>query len=187
LTAALDAFATSGFNGASARQIAKDAGVSLSLLLYHFSTKEELWQAVFKDIFNKGSPAGVIRDEHLAQAPASEQLKVVIEHVVQLFALHPALHRLMTLEGHKLTDRLIWMCDTYTKTEFHDFCSLLKAAQAEGKVHLVDPERLRFAIIALAAVPFSVSAEYEYLTKRNPFSPTEIRNAVDFINRLVFK
>jgi hypothetical protein len=79
------------------------------------------------------------------------------------------------------------MCDTYLKRDFRDICKLIEAAQKEGKVHMVDPERLRFAIIALAAVPFSVSAEYEYVTKRNPFSPSEIRNAIEFINRLVFK
>jgi TetR/AcrR family transcriptional regulator len=187
LQEALEAFATSGFDGASARQIAKEAGVSLSLLLYHFTTKEELWKAVFEDIFKKGSTAAIIQEEHVGQAPAAEQLKVVIEHIVQIFAMHPALHRLMTLEGHKLTDRLVWMFDTYLKKDFRDICNLVEAAQKEGKVHMVDPERLRFAIIALAAVPFSVSAEYEYVTKRNPFSPSEIRNSVEFINRLVFK
>jgi TetR/AcrR family transcriptional regulator len=62
-----------------------------------------------------------------------------------------------------------------------------KAAQAEGKVHARSPARLRFAIVALAAVPLSASLEYVYLAKRNPFSPAEILSAIEFFNRLVFK
>jgi TetR/AcrR family transcriptional regulator len=187
LSAALEAFADSGFSGASTRDIAKRARVSISLLVYHFRSKEGLWRAVFDDLFSKGAAEAVVRDEHLEKASASEQLRVLIEHTVQLFALNPALHRLMTHEGHRLSDRLEWICDTYTKKDFQDTCNLIRAGQAEGKVRKEDPERLRFAIIALAAVPFSVSAEYQYLTKRNPFSPSEIRNAIDFIERLVFR
>lgn len=187
LKAALEAFANSGFDGASTREIAKAAGVSISLLVYHFTTKEDLWKAVFDDLFTRGSTANVIREEHLGDAPAAEQLRVVIEHIVQLFALNPALHRLMTHEGHQLSERLVWMCDKYTKKEFVNICDLIRRGQAEGRVQMLDPERLRFAIIALAAVPFSVAAEYQYLTKRDPFSPPEIRNAIDFIGRLVFK
>ncbi len=187
LKAALEAFANYGFDGASTREIAKAAGVSISLLVYHFTTKEDLWKAVFDDLFNRGSTAAVIREEHLGDAPAAEQLKVVIEHIVQLFALNPALHRLMTHEGHQLSERLVWMCESYTKKEFVNLCNLIRRGQEEGTVQMLDPERLRFAIIALAAVPFSVAAEYQYLTKRNPFSPPEIRNAIDFIGRLVFK
>jgi len=50
-TAILDAaervFALHGFDGASMRQIATEAGVAQALLHYHFGTKEKLYEAMF--------------------------------------------------------------------------------------------------------------------------------------------
>ena len=46
VTAARHAFASVGFAGASTREIAKEAGVAQSLLLYHFGSKDALWRAV---------------------------------------------------------------------------------------------------------------------------------------------
>src|ERR1700688_3725269 len=45
LRAALDEFARSGFDGTTTRSIAKIAGVTPPLILYHFESKEKLWLA----------------------------------------------------------------------------------------------------------------------------------------------
>lgn len=47
LDAAERVFALHGFEGASMRQIATEAGVAQALLHYHFGTKEKLFQAMF--------------------------------------------------------------------------------------------------------------------------------------------
>ncbi|KEQ52033.1 TetR/AcrR family transcriptional regulator [Sphingobium chlorophenolicum] len=186
LRAALNAFANFGFDGASTRAIAADAHVSISLLLYHFSSKDELWKAVMTDIMDHirqaRSPNGDIPG-----ATATEKLKLLIDRTVRFFAEYPALHRLMTLEGHQLSDRLIYLCESYVKDEFRMLCGLILDAQKEGTVIDVDPARLRIAITAVAAVPFSVAAEYQYLTKQSPFTTKEIEGTIDMINRLVFK
>jgi TetR/AcrR family transcriptional regulator len=44
LRAAVELFAESGLNGASIAGIAKRAGVTKSLVMYYFPTKEELWR-----------------------------------------------------------------------------------------------------------------------------------------------
>lgn len=50
LEAALDAFAKHGFAGASTRDIARQAGVNLAAIPYHFGSKEGLHRAVASDI-----------------------------------------------------------------------------------------------------------------------------------------
>jgi hypothetical protein len=92
----------------------------------------------------------------------------------------------MTLEGHQPSDRLLWLCDTYIAKEFHAIVNLIVEGQKDGRVRSANPARLRYAIIAFAAVPFSMSAEYQYLTKRNPFSSDEIDNTIALINKFVF-
>jgi TetR/AcrR family transcriptional regulator len=184
LNAALTAFSNYGFEGASIRQIAKDAHTSLPLLLYHFASKEELWkrmmERVLVDVDRRVMPEG---QENLS---AGERLARYIADTVRHFANAPSVHRLMTLEGHNITDRLLWIFEHNTKDSMRHITALILEGQREGKVRMVDPARLRFAINAMAAVPFVVSAEYQLLTNKNPFSTDEIDGTIALINQFVF-
>ncbi|BAI98784.1 MULTISPECIES: TetR/AcrR family transcriptional regulator [Sphingobium] len=186
ITAALHAFATVGFEGASTRSIAADAQVSHSLLIYHFQTKDDLWKAVVVNLAERFAISRV--DEVVASGGASarDRLKRAIRKIVTMSAQYPELHRLMTIEAHQPSKRLTWMCENLIGEQFEFMRDLISEAQREGAVRRADPERLRFSIIGMAAVPFSVSAEYQYLTKRNPFSKIEIEQTIDLINALIF-
>jgi len=52
LAAAEEVFAGKGFQGASTREIAARAGVNISSLHYHWESKETLYFAVFRNIFD---------------------------------------------------------------------------------------------------------------------------------------
>jgi AcrR family transcriptional regulator len=52
LDAALDVFGRQGFEGATTRQIARDAGANLAAILYHFGSKEALHRAVAEHVAN---------------------------------------------------------------------------------------------------------------------------------------
>jgi AcrR family transcriptional regulator len=53
LAAAEAVFAARGFEGASTREIAGNAGVNISSLHYHWASKETLYVAVFHDVFDR--------------------------------------------------------------------------------------------------------------------------------------
>jgi TetR/AcrR family transcriptional regulator len=53
LQAAIQAFATNGYHGASTREIAELAGVTDPLLFYHFKTKADLYLAAVRDQLEK--------------------------------------------------------------------------------------------------------------------------------------
>ena len=53
LEAAEVVFATKGFEGASTRDIAAKAGVNISSLHYHWESKETLYFAVFRNVFDQ--------------------------------------------------------------------------------------------------------------------------------------
>lgn len=167
--------------------IADDAHVSQSLLLYHFQSKDQLWKAVAEYVHSQNSASAVLHDEvDVGAKSAADKLRAVIREYVTLFAKIPALHRMMAQEAHQPSERLAWACENYTRKDFNKICDLIAQGQEEGEVRSGNPARLRYAIIAMAAVPFSVAAEYQYLSNRNPFSSAEIESAVDFINHLVF-
>src|SRR5437879_1991191 len=48
LDAAEDVFAEQGYGAASTREMARRAGVPFGALHYHWGSKEQLWEAVFK-------------------------------------------------------------------------------------------------------------------------------------------
>ena len=53
LGAAEEVFAARGFQGASTREIAAHAGVNISSLHYHWSSKETLYFSVFRQIYDR--------------------------------------------------------------------------------------------------------------------------------------
>ncbi|MBI4516265.1 MAG: TetR/AcrR family transcriptional regulator [Deltaproteobacteria bacterium] len=53
LAAAEAVFAAKGFDGASTREIAAQAGVNISSLHYHWESKETLYFAVFQNIYDR--------------------------------------------------------------------------------------------------------------------------------------
>lgn len=79
LDGALQAFARNGYEGASVRAIAKEAGVALGLLYSHFAGKEEVLRAIFersmddvRESFQAAGPAAA------AQAPEVPPLALLI-------------------------------------------------------------------------------------------------------------
>lgn len=89
IEAALDVFGRLGFEGATTRLIAKEAGANLAAIVYHFGSKEALYRAVAEHIVARigaligpalatmGSPAAVA-----SPAAAREALcKVLATHV----------------------------------------------------------------------------------------------------------
>ena len=67
LDAALELFAASGFDGASTRTIAEQAGVNLPAIQYYFGSKEGLYRAVVEQ-FSQEMRAGV--------TPVAERIRV---------------------------------------------------------------------------------------------------------------
>jgi AcrR family transcriptional regulator len=57
LTAARARFLAEGVDGASLRDIAKDAKTSIGMIFYYFPTKDDLFQAVIEEVY-----AGLVRD-----------------------------------------------------------------------------------------------------------------------------
>lgn len=53
LEAALDLFSTQGFRGTTMRQVAERAGVSMGNLYYHFPAKEDIFEALIEEYWQR--------------------------------------------------------------------------------------------------------------------------------------
>jgi AcrR family transcriptional regulator len=95
LEAAEQVFATKGFEGASTREIASRAGVNISSLHYHWESKETLYFAVFKNIYNQ--LIEISRDSVMPARGDSPRAvhELSVGRVFDYFAANPNIPRLL--------------------------------------------------------------------------------------------
>lgn len=187
MTAAINAFTKDGYKGARLRSIATEAGITIQLLVYHVKTKTQLWQMVMEHILAQYTHVETQIEILPETASAGEKLRHVITEMITYMATHPALHRIMTQEGARPSPRLAWLSERLVRPDLEKFVELATLAQKEGAVRAdIEPLRLRYAVVAMGSVPFSVAAEYEYFAGVSPFSHGEVQKTIDMVLKLVF-
>lgn len=80
-------FILKGMEGARMQEIADEAGMNKALLHYYFRSKENLFKAVFKDIFTKFFSK--VKDTLFSEIPAKEKLTVFIDNYIDLILANP--------------------------------------------------------------------------------------------------
>jgi len=98
LKAAINAFSTKGFDGASIRDIAQEAKVNHAIIRYHFGSKDDLWMAVFQHLLletanlRKSSPFNKAATD--LKSELEKFVRTRVEHVVH----QPQLLKIILLE-----------------------------------------------------------------------------------------
>lgn len=186
LRAALECFGMFGFEGTSTRAVAERAGVTHTLVLYHFESKDQLWKSTME--FALGTYMSEIIDNLAASGKmaAADALRAFIEQFVRMSAKVPQIHRILTMESNQGTERLQWVIDHYLRRHFMAVRDLIRRGQMEGTVRECDPARLYYHIIGAAGTPFTISTEYNQFTGRDVFSEAEILRTIAFIYEIVF-
>jgi TetR/AcrR family transcriptional regulator len=186
MDAAFECFSTFGYDSASTREIAKRAGASHTKVLYHFSSKENLWIATMETAISNYINR---METDLNDAPkisSSESLRIFIRDFVLFSAQYPGVHRILSMESTQGSDRLDWLIERYIRKHFNTVRDLIRLGQIEGEVRDGDPVRLYYLIISAGAAPFTLSWEYRALTGRDVFSEAEVYQTIGFIYSVIF-
>ena len=98
LRAAVELFAESGLNGASIAEIAKRAGVTKSLVMYYFPTKDELWR---ESVEVKLAPTMLVLEQFMADKQ-NVGLMDLVESRIKSYTHSPEICRMYawTTLGH---------------------------------------------------------------------------------------
>src|SRR5690242_14801 len=174
LRTALELFSSKGFEGSGVRELALAAGVSHSLVLYHFGSMEGLWKTVVSELVDESRRRVARRLAGLKAVDPVTALRVRIEDFIRFSTERPELHRIMTLEGRRRTARLTWLVDTYLKPMFEETAAIMGRGQAEGTIRRFDPALLYYAAISVAAVPSAFAPEIEAVTGRRTRSEATV-------------
>jgi AcrR family transcriptional regulator len=183
LAAALDVFATSGFEGSSLRQIANHAGVLHQLVVYHFKTKDALWREVVASIFDESTKERGLVDwaEKAATGEPSGVLREMFYAFARFTAQHPQFHRLLSFEAQIDGDRFNWLIETYIRPYYEISTRAIRAGQQAGVVRAGDPGRLHYAVVGVITTSIVFANEYSRMTGLDPRSPEEVEKVVNLV------
>jgi AcrR family transcriptional regulator len=179
LAAALEVFSSSGFEGASLRQIADQAGVMHQLVVYHFKTKDALWRAAVSSILGGTAVQLAAWRERSNRDSPAQALRTMVRQFVLFTARRPEFHRIATFEGRADNERIGWLIEIYMRPFFEFSTGLIRAAQAVGAARPGDPGQIHYAMIGLVTQSFVFAHEYRTMTGHDPFDPVEIERAAD--------
>ena len=184
--AALQEFATHGFDGATTREIARRAGVALAALPYHFTTKEALWRAAADRIFALLSETFRARVSGLEGVDLTTRLRLILRDFVRFAAAHPELHRFMVQEGMRKSPRLSWLVEAHVRPMYDAVRAMVEAAQREGMAPIGRPEHLHYMLIGAASSAYALSAEFELLTGEPANQEALVAEHVAALERMFF-
>mgnify|MGYP002624023627 CR=1 FL=1 len=157
LEAAMRQFARHGFQGASLRAIAADAGVSHGLIRHHFGSKEALWRAVVDDFVRRFEE----RHEPLLNRTTTDDpvalMRGFVTNFVQVSAEIPGLSRFLMNDCSQPGPRLDYLLERMAPIH-HAIEPVFLAAQAQGLAPQHDPDTFFVFLLMVGAFPFSLRA-----------------------------
>lgn len=184
LQAALTEFANNGFEGATTRWIAEQAGVNHNLIRHHFGSKEDLWKATARHVFEMYQGRIEDRLAGLEGVDPTTVTKLLLREFILFSASVPEFHRFMMQANQGDAERLSWLADEFLRFGTQQELQTLEAGQDFGIFKSGDALHLRFIFIGAATSIFTFAAEFKLLTGRDPFAPDMIEQHVDVILNL---
>ena len=154
--AALDAFATHGFNGASIVDIAKAAAVAKPLIHYHFATKEALWQAAVGEAFECMKAEMAAFQQSIVSSQRNDLLRQVAKQMVIFASRHPQLVRIVVDETGKPGPRAEWLLENYLLPGYRSAQLLVAAFDSPRRTdaRTPGPEHMVPMILGVMNFPF---------------------------------
>jgi AcrR family transcriptional regulator len=158
LQAALDAFAETGYDGTSVRELSRRLGVSHALLTARFGSKEGLWFAAMEH--------ALVQAEHtwreVADSPRLDDLQALrlgLVRQVLFSAAHPQVLRIMIHEGAIDSPRVRFVVERLVNPLRPGVERLLGRLVAAGRIRPVPYATLHYLIVAGGGALFANPVE----------------------------
>jgi AcrR family transcriptional regulator len=186
LVAALDLFSELSFDGATTRDIAARAGVTQPLLNYHFSSKDELWQAAVDGLFAELNEVLATREEGLRGVDELTVAKLLVREFIYFSASHPQLHRIITQECKSDGPRMDWLVERHIRPYYDQAAMLFTRLVGAGLLPDIPVAHLYYILTGAGPTMFVLAPECRRLTGIDPQAPEVIEAHVDAVTAFLF-
>ena len=186
LIAALRIFAAKGYDAASTREIAAEAGVNHGLIRYYFGNKSKLW----KDAVDRAFAALEAGLEVVADDPNvsndRDRAGLLIRNYVRFVARNPEFVHLMHEEGKRKGERMRWLVDRHVKRLFDAVTELLGAAGGNGVLRVdLPPIHLHYIVAGSVGLIFHQAEECKRLSGIDPFDEAVVETHARAVETLL--
>lgn len=166
LDAATRLFARLGYEPVTTGAIAAEAGVTQSIVHYHFGSKQKIWEAAIDRLMVER----IAFYDTLAEKPGTTgsggsdpltRLKLLTRGLIAANAHNPDFARMTVHEGSVPGDRMQWLVDSYLKTAFDKFEAAIRDAMAAGAIREMPIRDVTCIIVFGASLIFTFSGAVE--------------------------
>lgn len=187
LDAAITLFAQRGFAGASVSDVARACGSPVPLIMYHFKSKQGLWEAAIGLLFERVEKRLNEEMKALDGLSGLDFYKAAIRAHIRTLAAYPEHMHVLVQEGAERTERLEWLIATHQKPFNDQIVALIQSAQDEGLIARGDPEHLKFVLSGAFSLPIILAPEYAIMTGRDALDDDQIEAHIDACLALILK
>jgi AcrR family transcriptional regulator len=185
LEAAGRAFAARGFDGASLRVIAAEAGVGQPLLVYHFGSKEGVWRAAVDRLFGR-----VVRatEDALADVDPEQddaRLRAVLRSFMEVVAQDPAWLQILLREAAEPGPRLDWLVDRHSRATYRAGVGFLEEARARGWLPDLPIDHLLYVLVGALTLVVAIAPEVRRVSGHDVRSRAFLDRHVDVVFHLL--
>jgi AcrR family transcriptional regulator len=152
IVSARERFLTEGVDGASLRQIAKDASTNIGMVYYYFKTKDELFLAVVQDVY--GDLLADMERSLAGDAPEEQQFARLYERMSRLSDEELKVLRMLIREALVSSPRLRELGDLFLRGHVPLLLGHIGRGIQEGRLRGdVPPTLLMAASLLLGLLP----------------------------------
>jgi AcrR family transcriptional regulator len=174
LGAALNAFASHGYDGVALRTLNRELGVSHNALNGRFGSKEALWYATVDWAFQPLVLRLATAFDPTVTDPL-EQLRITMRTFLEDSAERPELLGLMNIEGRQDTERLAYVYNTYIQPALAPVQRLLDHLAATGRTRPISLRTFNFVLAHGAAAQFTLSPLARHFDPADPLDPPAVK------------
>jgi AcrR family transcriptional regulator len=142
-------FGERGFADTSVEDLAREARVTTGALYHHFSTKAQLFEAVFEQAHAEMSAGSGDLAELVGQAPDVIELLAAGFNAFLDAVLKPDLQRILIIDGPAVLG-LARFTELDERDAFEVIVTILDAADAAGRLSIDDPPTMARLLLGLA-------------------------------------
>lgn len=186
LETTLEVLAQRGFEEASLAAIARKLGVTAPLLIYHFSSKDNLWREAIELSFHRLAEVVESAVEDGEKMDGVEALRTLLRRLVFYFAQHPELHRIVTHEASAPGPRLEWLATHHLGPVFGQIEAVLCRGAAEGGLKSAPADYALFAVLGIASNYLDSQALVASLYGRAPLDRERLDDYADWVIEICF-
>ncbi len=146
IAAARERFAKAGYHATGTTDLVALAGVTRGALYHHFTDKEHLFEAVFRQVADELSTAAGEAVAALADDPW-RQLLEGLQAYLRLVATNPEAQRLLLLDGPAVFGWTRWR-DLQSEYTFGHLVNMLRRLMDQGLIQARAPEPLSHLMLA---------------------------------------